>query len=211
MPQFLNSFLRDFRGGNRYRRAKLHLIKDDLERYVYLRNGITRGEKRNVLSEGFLKEFNDYDDYWYFNKYWRADVDVFTRLQYLDMKTFLVDDVLRKVDQMSMLHSLEVRVPILDHRLVEFAFDIHPDIRNKNGALKYAFKKSLVGIIPEEILRRGKRGFSIPMSYWLDKLGSMENFPEDLIRADSVYTATMNNPGREYQFRVLNLWFNSRQ
>lgn len=85
----------------------------------------------------------------------------------LDLKTYLVDNILVKVDRMSMATSLEARVPLLDHKIVEFAFSIPEDFKLKGYTTKWFFKKSMEGILPDEIIYRQKEGFSIPIKNWL--------------------------------------------
>lgn len=90
-----------------------------------------------------------------------------SRVQYLDFKTYLPGDILTKVDRASMAHGLEVRVPILDHQLVEWAAGIPPNLklRGRNG--KYIFKKALESYLPKDILYRPKMGFAVPLAAWL--------------------------------------------
>jgi asparagine synthase (glutamine-hydrolysing) len=90
------------------------------------------------------------------------------RMQYMDMATYLPDDILTKVDRVSMSVSLEVRVPLLDHRVVEFSAKLPAKLRVKDGKLKYIFRKAMEGLLPPEILARKKKGFSIPQSEWLE-------------------------------------------
>ena len=87
-------------------------------------------------------------------------------IQYLDLKTWLPGDILTKVDRASMAHSLEVRVPILDHILVEWAARLPSRLKLNRQEGKYIFKKSLSNRVPEEILHRPKMGFSIPLASW---------------------------------------------
>ncbi len=87
-------------------------------------------------------------------------------VQYLDFKTYLVGDILTKVDRASMAHSLEVRVPILDHKLVEWMSSLPPELKLKGREGKYLLKRSLEPHLPNDILYRPKMGFSIPMSSW---------------------------------------------
>ena len=84
-----------------------------------------------------------------------------------DMETYLPDDELRKADRLSMWHSLEVRVPFLDHKLVEFVATIPSQLKLKGWEKKHILVKSLEGILPGSILRRRKQGFSIPLGAWL--------------------------------------------
>jgi len=86
---------------------------------------------------------------------------------FLDLKTYLVDDILVKVDRMSMATSLEARVPLLDHRMVEFAFSLPSSHKVRARTTKWFFKRALAGILPEEIIQRRKEGFSIPIKNWL--------------------------------------------
>ncbi|MDR4513127.1 XrtA/PEP-CTERM system amidotransferase [Nitrosomonas sp.] len=92
--------------------------------------------------------------------------DALSRVQYLDMKTYLVGDILTKVDRASMAHALEVRVPLLDHELVEWVSTLPASIKLKDGEGKYIFKKSLEPYLSENILYRNKMGFSIPTADW---------------------------------------------
>src|SRR5204863_7384109 len=86
-------------------------------------------------------------------------------LQYLDLKSYLPLDILTKVDRMSMAHSIEARVPLLDHKLVEFAATIPPDL-NLRGGTKHVFKQALRGRLPDVILDRPKQGFAVPLAAW---------------------------------------------
>jgi asparagine synthase (glutamine-hydrolysing) len=84
-----------------------------------------------------------------------------------DMHTYLPDDELRKTDRLSMWHSLEVRVPFLDHKLVEFVATIPSAYKLKGWEKKYILIEALKGIVPGQILHRRKQGFSIPLATWL--------------------------------------------
>jgi asparagine synthase (glutamine-hydrolysing) len=84
-----------------------------------------------------------------------------------DIKYYLKEDLLTKVDRASMLYSLETRVPYLDHRIVEFAINLSPELKNKNGETKYLLKKLLYQKIPKHFFERRKQGFSIPLSQWM--------------------------------------------
>jgi asparagine synthase (glutamine-hydrolysing) len=88
------------------------------------------------------------------------------RLQHLDIATYLPGDILTKVDRMSMAHSIEARVPLLDHTLVEFAAGLPSELAFGDGGGKYLFKRALAGLVPDAILSRPKKGFSVPLSFW---------------------------------------------
>ncbi|HEY0782247.1 MAG TPA: asparagine synthase (glutamine-hydrolyzing) [Thermoanaerobaculia bacterium] len=87
-------------------------------------------------------------------------------MQRLDFETYLPLDILTKVDRMSMAHSVETRVPLLDHVLVELAATLPPALRLGRDGTKIAFKRALAGWLPEPILQRPKRGFAIPLGRW---------------------------------------------
>jgi asparagine synthase (glutamine-hydrolysing) len=87
-------------------------------------------------------------------------------LLHLDLTTYMTDDVLAKVDRMSMAHSLEVRVPLLDHKLVEFASALPFDYRLRGGVSKALLKHAVRDLLPAPILTRGKQGFAVPLKHW---------------------------------------------
>src|SRR4029077_20117400 len=94
------------------------------------------------------------------------DLDFLSRLQDLDLKTYLPGDILTKVDRMSMANSLEARVPLLDHPLVEFACSLMPDLQLRDGNTKYLLKRALEGHVPADVLGRPKQGFAVPLESW---------------------------------------------
>jgi asparagine synthase (glutamine-hydrolysing) len=89
-------------------------------------------------------------------------------LLYLDSKTYLPSDILVKVDRMSMATSLEARVPLLDHKLIEFVKKIPTELKLKGLETKYIFKKAMEVIVPNEILYREKQGFGVPINEWIN-------------------------------------------
>src|SRR5262249_23667287 len=88
---------------------------------------------------------------------------------YLDTKTWLPDDLLVKADKMTMANSVELRVPLLDHKLLEFAAALPSDLKIHGFTTKYLAKKALEKRIPQEIVRRKKAGFPVPYEGWLRK------------------------------------------
>ena len=89
------------------------------------------------------------------------------RQSFWDFNHYLKDDLLVKVDRASMQYSLESRVPLLDYRLVEFAYNVAPELKMKDGTMKYLLKEVLYDYVPKEIFDRPKWGFSIPLAKWL--------------------------------------------
>ena len=93
--------------------------------------------------------------------------DSVDRALYCDIKTYLPEDILALTDRVSMQHSLEVRVPFLDHKLMEFCATIPPELRLKGFNKKYLLKKAFTGRIPDEVIRHRKQGFVGPTSKWI--------------------------------------------
>lgn len=96
--------------------------------------------------------------------------DPLSRVLYLDSKTYLPGDILTKVDRMSMLNSLEARVPILDHKFVEWVVALRPEWKMRQGGQKYIFRKLAERVgVPREVLYRKKQGFALPLVHWMRK------------------------------------------
>ncbi len=93
--------------------------------------------------------------------------DILGKAMYFDQVSYMSNDLLNLTDKTSMANSLEVRVPLLDQRLVEFMFRLPMEYKVKGWDKKYIFKKAFKNILPREVLYRKKRGFSIPLSVWL--------------------------------------------
>ena len=92
--------------------------------------------------------------------------DFISKMQLLDFNTYLVDDILTKVDRASMANSLEVRVPILDHKVVELAAKIPVNLKINKLGQKLIFKNAFKDLLPDEIINHKKQGFSVPVSSW---------------------------------------------
>src|SRR4030067_419068 len=103
---------------------------------------------------------------------------------YTDIKTWLPDDLLIKVDTMSMAHGLEARVPYLDNRIVDFALSIPSWLKIKGFKRTYIFKKAVSNILPDEIVSRSKRGFELPISHWFRN--ELKDFVLERLSDDSV-------------------------
>lgn len=121
---------------------------------------------------------------------WFSDVDQLaglTQQQYVDIHTYLPDDILTKVDRMTMSVSLEARVPLLDHRLVEFAWSLPERLKLHRMRTKVLLRRAMAGVIPDEILVKPKEGFSVPIKHWLR--GPLRPMMEDLL-SDSEIRST---------------------
>jgi asparagine synthase (glutamine-hydrolysing) len=103
-----------------------------------------------------------------YTELWEAsrDADPLDRILRLNIDTYLVDDLLPKVDRMSMAHGLEVRAPFLDHHLAELAFALPPRVRLRGRRLKRVLKAAVADLLPPELLARPKKGFGVPLDRW---------------------------------------------
>jgi asparagine synthase (glutamine-hydrolysing) len=121
-----------------------------------------------------------------------ADYEFLDRMLHLDINTYLVDDILTKVDRMSMAHSLEVRVPFLDHVFVEYAASIPPEQKLRGFNTKVVLKKTYADLLPSEVRGRRKEGFIFPASLWLQQ--GLHEFAGDLLSPDAVRRTGIFDP-----------------
>ncbi|HVB99765.1 MAG TPA: XrtA/PEP-CTERM system amidotransferase [Candidatus Dormibacteraeota bacterium] len=156
----------------RYLRAKVtlqNLASSPLEGYFNSISIFRPADKSNLFAPGVRQALRDYDASEVLRRHYeRADTDdPLSRIQYADIKTYLADDILAKVDRASMAVSLEVRAPLLDHKLMETVAAIPSSLKVANGEGKYIFKKAMAPVLTPQILYRRKQGFSIPIDRWL--------------------------------------------
>ena len=130
---------------------------------------LTPEERRALFTSEMLDRFTPELPYETIFRHGREveKADDVARTGYIDLKTYLVDDILVKVDRMSMAASLEARVPYLDPRIVEFALSLPPDLKMKGFQTKVLLKKTFWNDLPEEVQHRDKQGFSIPIKNWI--------------------------------------------
>jgi asparagine synthase (glutamine-hydrolysing) len=124
--------------------------------------------RKRMFSEAFKARLNGYNAVEVLRSHNRKNPsdDIYGQVQYLDMKTYLVGDILTKVDRASMAHALEVRVPFLDHKLVEWVSGLPSSLKIQGAEGKYMLKKALEPYLPHDIMYRRKMGFSIPLAEW---------------------------------------------
>lgn len=200
-------------------------LKAPLEKLEFERTAIRQslGILDPEYYSNYAKKWNipkDYNPYESLYKYDIPDLPPFTRMRYLDYNTYLPDDILTKVDRVSMAVSLEARVPYLDRRVIEFAFSLSQEECNESSGLKACLKEAYHGIISDEILYRQKKGFSIPTSYlWREKkaesiyAGILKEHWKELIPCEKSETLLSETNQRfrnykrvELQYDLLNQW-----
>lgn len=151
-------------------------------------------EKSRLYSSGMQGELNGASAYDFIRNYFRTSrtPDEINRQLYVDIKSYLVDDILVKVDRMSMAVSLEARVPFLDHRVVEFAATLPGHLKLRGKKTKYVLKKAMGQLLPHDILHRGKEGFSIPIKNWLRT--DLKELMMDVLSPDRIKNEGLFNP-----------------
>ncbi len=121
------------------------------------------------------------------------DFDALSLVQYVDFKTYLCGDILTKVDRASMAHSLEVRVPMLDHRFLEWAVALPPGLKLRGASGKYVLKKALEPHLPNDVLYRPKMGFAVPLAAWFR--GPLRSRVRELIDGGELAATGYFDPG----------------
>ena len=172
-----NSFFRKFKKINDLSQlnkeerwmAKLNLFNEEEKKSLFWKKPLEK-TTRNFLEKDFGKNNEFPDSFNVLNYYFRnCNSKIFlNKMLYADMKTFLLDDGLFKVDRMSMYNSLEVRNPFLDTYVIDLATSIPSYMKIKNGVNKYILKRAFSNLLPKEILERGKQGFDVPIKYWIN-------------------------------------------
>ncbi|MDZ7334022.1 MAG: asparagine synthase (glutamine-hydrolyzing) [candidate division KSB1 bacterium] len=134
---------------------------------------LQQAEKERLYASDIKSGLMGIDPYKFIKNYFanvsQNGTDAINRQMYVDVKTYLVDDILVKVDRMSMATSLEARAPFLDYRFVELAASIPGELKMQGKKTKVILKQAMEDLLPHEILYRGKEGFSIPIKNWLKK------------------------------------------
>ena len=148
-----------------------NVARAPLDAYYFSVSAVHDMYKPDFFNAETMREINGYKTGDFFRSiYDNAPAqDHLSRIQYLDIQTYLCDDILTKVDRASMAVSLEVRCPILDHVFMEYAARIPAGLKLKGLEGKHIFKKALKKHLPDDILYRKKMGFGVPILEWLRK------------------------------------------
>jgi len=144
------------------------LARNSIEGYLHSVSILGDDFRRKLIDPRLERDLQGYRAIEVFQGYAKnAPVhDGVSLVQYLDFKTYLPGDILTKVDRASMAHSLEVRVPLLDHEFVDWVSGLSPEVKLRGREGKYIFKKSLEPYLPHDILYRPKMGFGVPLANW---------------------------------------------
>ena len=163
------------RGGLRF------LTLPAADRYVEIMGSVDAPAMQWLLDPDLLAAAGDHDPYAWLRDLYRAEAgrDEVSRLQRVDVDSYLPDDILVKADRTSMLHSLELRVPLLDHRVLELAFRMPTRLKFRGGVGKQILRETFAGILPETIVKRGKQGFGMPLKTWLR--GDLQAFVTEIL------------------------------
>jgi len=149
--------------------------------------------------------------------------DPLNRFLYLDHQTLLPDQVLPFVDRLSMAHSVEVRPPFLDPRLVEFSYKLPGDLKIQKGRVKHILKEAVRPLLPPDLIDRPKEGFLMPINEWIisnlgtyvqsilspARIGKHGLFRSDAIRSliDNHYSGAINHGNRIWNLMMFQLWW----
>lgn len=154
-------------------RNYLHNVSQDpLNRYLDSISFFNGLNKRSLYAPDFRSQLNTENTPASIFKEYAARVssgEPLDTLLYLDSKTYLPGDILTKVDRMTMAVSLEARVPLLDHKLIEFVTRIPARMKMKGLETKHIFKQAVRNLVPDEILNRTKQGFGLPIQKWINQ------------------------------------------
>ncbi|MFB3041364.1 MAG: asparagine synthase (glutamine-hydrolyzing), partial [Candidatus Poribacteria bacterium] len=153
-------------------KAKIFVDCDDFpaeRRHYWWKLIFSEDAKKLLYSQEMQSREAFEDSFQEFAKYFDGTdaVDMLNKILYVDTKVYLANDILVKSDRSSMANSLELRVPMLDYKVVEFAASIPPGLKLNGFQKKYILKKAMEPLLPKQILYRKKKGFSIPASSWL--------------------------------------------
>jgi asparagine synthase (glutamine-hydrolysing) len=153
---------------NKARRLASGLGLDASERYLRYISWFDAGERGSIYAPEFAAGLGDGPDAVIAQAWARTSgADVVDQMLEVDASTYLVDDLIAKVDIATMAHALEARSPLLDHQLMELAATIPADLKVRGSEKKWILREALRGWLPDDLLDRPKQGFSVPLSSWL--------------------------------------------
>ncbi len=196
----------------------------------YLKRAGKKLEDRYIGNANIFKN-RELEKIWLHDKQEKFDLSIFynkvtnlsdsTKMQFIDINTWLIGDILAKADKMTMAHSLELRVPFLDKKVAEFASIIPDSLKFKNGETKYLFRKSVKGLVPKLTQKRKKLGFPIPLAEWFRTVDGWDDtiLKNELVKKyfDCKYIVRLikkhklekeNNARKIFTLLMLATWYN---
>ncbi len=178
------------------RQGLLSIAQDAVESFCEINAVMKRDLRHALYSADFLRRLQGYDAVEVFRAHAAAAPtdDPLSLAQYLDLKTYLPGDILTKVDRASMAHSIEVRVPLLDHLLVEWMSSLPNDLKLRRGEGKYLLKKAMEPLLPQDILYRPKQGFAVPLAAWFR--GPLRERLRKALASETLHGAAVFDPHR---------------
>jgi len=181
---------------------------EGLPAYAAALGGMTAQQIDSLLAASWTAP--DYDYLWFYRQFWRDDLRPLAQLRWLDLNTDLAEGLLTKVDRTSMAHSLEVRPPLLDHRLVEFMLSVDPqllvDERRRRG--KLLVRRLMEPRLPPNHLNRPKSGFGLPVHRWLKQHPKlMQEAVRRLMERGILRRAVGSEFRRAWYVLILDRWF----
>jgi len=172
--------------------------------YAYIRRLIafSNNQKMEFYSLGMKEQLAGENSLILATKIWEqaGDIDLLEKMMYLDFHLYLPEVLMVKMDIATMANSLEGRSPFLDYQFIETIASFPSELKFKNFKSKYILKKKLIGFLPDEILKRKKMGFGIPVGIWFQK--ELKNYIEEILLSDKFFKRGYFNP--EYINRILN-------
>jgi asparagine synthase (glutamine-hydrolysing) len=190
-------------------KKRLGSLREDLAtRCVHAGAMLPPGSRSLIYSPEYIDRVRDYDPYQQRIEEFRAvsDLDITAQQQYSDVRMYLADDILVKVDKASMFNSLETRTPLLDQHLAEYIASLPSSIRTRNDTLKYLLKKSAADMLPPEILTRRKQGFGVPIKHWFRR--DLIDYAHELLDSPRARQRGILNPA--YVRNLLNAHHSTR-
>ncbi|MFH1055291.1 MAG: asparagine synthase (glutamine-hydrolyzing) [Candidatus Altiarchaeota archaeon] len=221
--------------GDRMRNILPPVMKDNVIPYA-IKNipGFTRGkrylryisaadEEKVYLGQGHVLDEEERGEY-YTGEFQKANASVdslstvrqcfrarnmptfLSRLQYVDLKTWVPEDLLMKLDKTSMAWAIEGRVPLLDHKLLEYTMSLPAHMKLRGSTDKYILKRLMRDRLPKEILARKKQGFRVPMHHWM--LNELREFAHDILSKENVRRRGILRPDKVQALlgKPKNLW-----
>jgi len=152
----------------RGRESLERILETPIQRYFGSTSIFNSIQIQNLLSPEIRKYLNDYRSEYFLKKFYEENKfpDLISALQYLDIKTYLPEDILVKIDRATMANSLESRVPLLDHRLLEFLARVPVNYKINGKTSKWILREAIKDWLPPRFLDRPKHGFAVPLAYW---------------------------------------------